>query len=74
MAKAYIKLGDKVKAWKSLQDAIKCNYDQWQIWDNLMIVSIDLRHFSEVWIYLYNIKIKTKLNYFLKYIFLMIYI
>lgn len=48
MAKAYIKLGDKSKAWKSLQDAIKCNYDRWQIWDNLMIVSIDLGHFSEV--------------------------
>ncbi|CAL7943542.1 unnamed protein product [Xylocopa violacea] len=48
LAKAYIKLGDKVKAWKSLQDAIKCNYDRWQIWDNLMVVSIDLGHFSEV--------------------------
>ncbi|XP_034190160.2 tetratricopeptide repeat protein 27-like [Osmia lignaria lignaria] len=48
LAKAYIKLGDKPKAWKSLQDAIKCNYDRWQIWDNLMIVSIDLGHFSEV--------------------------
>ncbi|XP_043513485.1 tetratricopeptide repeat protein 27 [Frieseomelitta varia] len=48
LAKAYIKLGDKAKAWKSLQDAIKCNYDQWQIWDNLMVVSIDLGHFSEV--------------------------
>lgn len=69
MAKAYIKLGDKAKAWKSLQDAIKCNYDQWQVWDNLMIVSIDLRHFSEVRIYLYIIKIKRKLNYFVKYIF-----
>lgn len=48
MAKAYIKLGDKPKAWKSLQDAIKCNYDRWQVWDNLMVVSIDLGHFSEV--------------------------
>ncbi|XP_048265483.1 tetratricopeptide repeat protein 27 [Bombus terrestris] len=48
LAKAYINLGDKVKAWKSLQDALKCNYDQWQVWDNLMVVSIDLGHFSEV--------------------------
>ncbi|XP_012148479.2 tetratricopeptide repeat protein 27 [Megachile rotundata] len=48
LAKGYIKLGDKEKAWKSLQDAIKCNYDRWQIWDNLMVVSIDLGHFSEV--------------------------
>ncbi|XP_076631465.1 tetratricopeptide repeat protein 27-like [Colletes latitarsis] len=48
LAKAYIKLGDKTRAWKTLQDAIKCNYDSWQVWDNLMIVSIDLGHFSEV--------------------------
>ncbi|XP_031831072.1 tetratricopeptide repeat protein 27-like [Nomia melanderi] len=48
LAKAYIKLGDKGRAWKSLQDAIKCNYDRWQVWDNLMVVSIDLGHFSEV--------------------------
>ncbi|XP_077279710.1 tetratricopeptide repeat protein 27-like [Temnothorax americanus] len=48
LAKAYIKLGDKPRAWKSLQDAIKCNYDCWEVWDNLMVVSIDLGHFSEV--------------------------
>ncbi|KAM0734749.1 Tetratricopeptide repeat protein 27 [Formica fusca] len=48
LAKAYIKLGDKPRAWKSLQDAIKCNYDRWEIWDNLMVVSIDLGQFSEV--------------------------
>ncbi|XP_071633048.1 tetratricopeptide repeat protein 27-like [Temnothorax longispinosus] len=48
LAKAYIKLGDKPRAWKSLQDAIKCNYDRWEVWDNLMVVSIDLGHFSEV--------------------------
>ncbi|XP_076685690.1 tetratricopeptide repeat protein 27-like [Andrena cerasifolii] len=48
LAKAYVELGDKPKAWKSLQDAIKCNYDRWQVWDNLMVVSIDLGHFSEV--------------------------
>ncbi|KZC05184.1 PREDICTED: tetratricopeptide repeat protein 27 [Dufourea novaeangliae] len=48
LANAYIKLGDKRRAWKSLQDATKCNYDSWQVWDNLMIVSIDLGHFAEV--------------------------
>ncbi|EZA47362.1 Tetratricopeptide repeat protein [Ooceraea biroi] len=48
LAKAYIKLGDKPRAWKSLQDAIKCNYDRWEVWDNLMVVSVDLGHFSEV--------------------------
>ncbi|XP_011635391.1 tetratricopeptide repeat protein 27 [Pogonomyrmex barbatus] len=48
LANAYIKLGDKSRAWKSLQDAIKCNYDRWEVWDNLMVVSIDLGYFSEV--------------------------
>ncbi|XP_014205573.1 tetratricopeptide repeat protein 27 [Copidosoma floridanum] len=48
LAKAYIKLGDKARAWRSLQDAIKCNFDKWEVWDNLMVVSTDLGHFSEV--------------------------
>ncbi|XP_033340961.2 tetratricopeptide repeat protein 27 [Megalopta genalis] len=48
LAKAYIKLGDKERAWKSLHDAVKCSYNHWQVWDNLMVVSIDLGHFSEV--------------------------
>lgn len=48
LAKAYIKLGDKPRAWRSLQDAVKCNYEKWEVWDNLMVVSIDLRYFSEV--------------------------
>lgn len=64
MAKAYIKLGDKAKAWKTLQDAIKCNYDNWQIWDNLMIVSIDLGEFSEVCTYNFLIIIKHKIAKF----------
>ncbi|XP_063976451.1 tetratricopeptide repeat protein 27 [Diachasmimorpha longicaudata] len=48
LAKAYIKLGDKERAWHSLQDAVKCNYDKWEVWDNLMVVSIDLGYFSDV--------------------------
>ncbi|KAJ8686374.1 hypothetical protein QAD02_022168 [Eretmocerus hayati] len=48
LAKAYIKLGDKARAWHSLQDAVKCNFDKWEVWDNLMVVSLDLGNFSEV--------------------------
>ncbi|XP_058808371.1 tetratricopeptide repeat protein 27 [Phymastichus coffea] len=48
LAKTYIKLGDKSRAWRALQDAIKCNFDKWEIWDNLMIVSTDLGYFGEV--------------------------
>ncbi|XP_015179138.1 PREDICTED: tetratricopeptide repeat protein 27 [Polistes dominula] len=48
LAKAYIKLGDKYRAWKVLHEAIKCNHDRWEVWDNLMVVSIDLGQFLEV--------------------------
>ncbi|KAK0158206.1 hypothetical protein PV328_009240 [Microctonus aethiopoides] len=48
LAKAYIKLGDKLRAYHALHDAIKCNYEKWEVWDNLMIVCIDLGYFSEV--------------------------
>lgn len=70
MAKAYIKLGDKPRAWKSLQDAIKCNYDRWEVWDNLMVVSVDLGHFSEVRIYVNkpcNDVHNLLLKYFVRY-------
>ncbi|KYN04452.1 Tetratricopeptide repeat protein 27 [Cyphomyrmex costatus] len=59
LATAYIKLGDKTTAWKFLHDAIASCYDCWQVWDNLMIVSIDLGHFSE-------------LNFYIKYILLIV--
>ncbi|KAL2723825.1 tetratricopeptide repeat protein 27 [Vespula maculifrons] len=48
LAKAYIKLGDKYRAWKVLYEAIKCNHDRWEVWDNLMAVCIDLGQFLEV--------------------------
>ncbi|XP_076661524.1 tetratricopeptide repeat protein 27-like isoform X1 [Halictus rubicundus] len=62
LAKAYIKLGDKERAWKTLHDAIKCSYDRWQVWDNLMVVSIDLGHFSEV-IHCYHRILDLKKNH-----------
>lgn len=48
MSKAYIKLGQKVTAYNTLQEAIKCNYDQWKLWDNYMIVALDIGSFEEV--------------------------
>ena len=48
MSKAYIKLGDKVKGYRTLQEAIKCNYEDWKIWDNLMVVSVDIGAFNQV--------------------------
>ncbi|XP_014478337.1 PREDICTED: tetratricopeptide repeat protein 27 [Dinoponera quadriceps] len=48
LAKAYIKTGDLARARKSLEDAVKCDYDRWEVWDNFMVVNTDLGHFSEV--------------------------
>ncbi|CAB0015795.1 unnamed protein product [Nesidiocoris tenuis] len=48
LAKAYILLGEKQRAYTALQEAIKCNYDMWQVWDNLMAVSSDCGDFEQV--------------------------
>uniref|UniRef100_A0A146LE10 Tetratricopeptide repeat protein 27 n=1 Tax=Lygus hesperus TaxID=30085 RepID=A0A146LE10_LYGHE len=48
LAKAYILLGQKQRAYSALQEAIKCNYEMWQVWDNLMAVSSDCGDFEEV--------------------------
>ncbi|XP_065353492.1 tetratricopeptide repeat protein 27 [Cloeon dipterum] len=47
LAKAYVKLGEKARAWKVLQESIKCNYENWQVWDNIMVVSIDCAEYQE---------------------------
>lgn len=48
-----MKLGQKDRAWRALQEAVKCNYDNWKVWDNLMAVSTDCADFEEVRIQLY---------------------
>ena len=48
LSNAYIKMGQKARAWKVLQEAVKCDYDNWKVWDNVMVVSTDLAHFSDV--------------------------
>ncbi|KAL1131101.1 hypothetical protein AAG570_012338 [Ranatra chinensis] len=48
LAKAYILLGQKQRAYNALQEAVKCNYEKWQVWDNLMAVSSDCGDFEEV--------------------------
>uniref|UniRef100_A0A672JW36 Tetratricopeptide repeat protein 27 n=1 Tax=Sinocyclocheilus grahami TaxID=75366 RepID=A0A672JW36_SINGR len=35
------------KAFRTLQEALKCNYERWQIWENFITVCIDLGEFSE---------------------------
>jgi tetratricopeptide (TPR) repeat protein len=48
LAKAYVKIGEKARAWKVLQESLKCNFENWQVWDNLMVVSIDCAEYQEV--------------------------
>lgn len=35
------------KAFHTLQEALKCNYEHWQIWENFIAVCIDVGQFAE---------------------------
>lgn len=48
LASSYIKLGKKKKAFMTLKDAIKCNYENWRIWENYLLVGTDCGEFGEV--------------------------
>ncbi|XP_077297807.1 tetratricopeptide repeat protein 27 [Arctopsyche grandis] len=48
LAKVYVKQGNKERAHKALSEALKYNYDNWQVWENMLIVSLDTGHFDDV--------------------------
>lgn len=48
LAKAYLNLGDKKRAHKILTEALRCNYDNWKVWENFLIVSVDTGNFEDV--------------------------
>lgn len=48
LAKAYIKMGDKKRAHKILAESLKCNYNNWKVWENFMIVGLDTGNFEDV--------------------------
>ena len=48
IAHAYIRLGQKDRAWKTLQEALRFSFDNWKIWDNFLVVSMDVGEFEEV--------------------------
>jgi len=62
LANCYIKLGHKERAWRVLQESIRCEYDNWKIWDNMMLISTDLGAFDES-IRSYNRILDIKQNY-----------
>lgn len=47
LANAYIKTKQKVRAWRSLQEALKCNYNEWRVWENFLLVSTDVGAFED---------------------------
>uniref|UniRef100_A0A182K977 TPR_REGION domain-containing protein n=1 Tax=Anopheles christyi TaxID=43041 RepID=A0A182K977_9DIPT len=47
LAKAYIMLGEKSRAHKVLQEALKCNYSNWKVWENYLLVSVDTRNIGD---------------------------
>lgn len=42
-----------MRAYYALKEALKCNYENWMVWDNLMVVSVDCGCFEEVIIHLF---------------------
>lgn len=47
LSKAYINLGDKPRAHKVLQEALKCNFSNWKVWENFLLVSVDTGNFED---------------------------
>ncbi|KAK3914871.1 Tetratricopeptide repeat protein 27 [Frankliniella fusca] len=48
LAKAYVKLGQKNRAWKALQEALKWDFENWRVWENYLLVSLDCAVMDEV--------------------------
>lgn len=48
LSKAYVKLGQKNRAWKALQEALKWDFENWRVWENFLLVSLDCAVMDEV--------------------------
>ncbi|XP_049867061.1 tetratricopeptide repeat protein 27 [Pectinophora gossypiella] len=48
LAKVYVQQGDKKRAYRALIEALRFNYDNWKLWENVIIVSMDTGHFEDV--------------------------
>lgn len=47
LAKSYINMGDKKRAHKVLHESLKCNFNNWKVWENLLVVSVDTGNFED---------------------------
>lgn len=48
LSTCYVRLHEKEKAFTVLQDALKCNYDNWRLWENNLIIGTDCGKFEDV--------------------------
>ncbi|XP_037295680.1 tetratricopeptide repeat protein 27 isoform X2 [Manduca sexta] len=48
LAKVYVNQGDKKRAYRALMEALRFNYDNWKLWENVVMVSMDTGHFDDV--------------------------
>ncbi|CAH0701579.1 unnamed protein product [Spodoptera exigua] len=48
LAKVYVNQGDKKRAYRALIEALRFNYDNWKLWENVVLVSMDTGHFEDV--------------------------
>ena len=42
LANCYVKLGQKERAWRVLQESVRCDFENWKVWDNLMVISVSI--------------------------------
>lgn len=47
LTKAYVNLDQKHRAWRTIREAIKCNYEEWKVWDNLLMLSLDVGELND---------------------------
>ncbi|KAL1517088.1 hypothetical protein ABEB36_000897 [Hypothenemus hampei] len=48
LAQAYLKVGNKRSAHQALLEALKCNFENWKVWENFLLVSSDISMYSDV--------------------------
>ncbi|CAG9761471.1 unnamed protein product [Ceutorhynchus assimilis] len=48
LAQAYLKIGNKRSAHQALLEALRCNFENWKVWENFLVVSCDLSMYSDV--------------------------
>merc|ERR1719318_104388 len=48
LARCYVNLGQKERAWRVLQESVRCDYENWKVWDNLMVIATDVAVFEDV--------------------------